>query len=245
MPETTTSVTTVTGDGTTVSTTTTTVTTVSTVVDQKHGLVYTPYYDELSVYSCDTSFKELIIPESFDGKKITNITDQAFKDSHAEKIVLPETVTYLQDRMFAGLKELKEVSYSSKITYIPSYCFDDCTSLTTLPTDSITGISTGAFRNCASLNIGKWDQVTYISDYAFMNCTSLTEFTLPPQVTSLYTQCFAGCTSLKTFNMNSTVNYMNNKVFEGCTSLESISLPRSCTSISENAFKVLSAIVPH
>ncbi|MBR4023762.1 MAG: leucine-rich repeat protein, partial [Firmicutes bacterium] len=93
---------------------------------------------------------------------------------------------------------VKSIVIESGVTYIGSYAFYDCSSLTsiTIP-ESVRIIGYRAFYNCSSLtNITIPDSVTSIGDSAFFDCSSLTSIRIPEGITSIESYTFYNCSSL-------------------------------------------------
>ena len=115
---------------------------------------------EITGYS--GSAENIVIPAQIDGKSVTRIGNNAFEKSSAKEIVIPDSVTDIEQ-----------------------YAFEGCTSLSdiTLP-DSLTSIGLSAFESCTALtDIALPDSLTYIDGLAFANCTSLKTVTVPASVT--------------------------------------------------------------
>ena len=115
---------------------------------------------EITGYS--GSAENIVIPAQIDGKSVTRIGNDAFEKSRAKEIVIPDSVTDIEQ-----------------------YAFEGCTSLSdiTLP-DSLTSIGLSAFESCTALtDIALPDSLTYIGGFAFANCTSLKTVTVPASVT--------------------------------------------------------------
>ena len=115
---------------------------------------------EITGYS--GSAENIVIPAQIDGKSVTRIGNNAFEKSSAKEIVIPDSVTDIEQ-----------------------YAFEGCTSLSdiTLP-DSLTSIGLSAFESCTALtDIALPDSLTYIDGFAFANCTSLKTVTVPASVT--------------------------------------------------------------
>ena len=111
---------------------------------------------EITGYS--GSAENIVIPAQIDGKSVTRIGNNAFEKSSAKEIVIPDSVTDIEQ-----------------------YAFEGCTSLSdiTLP-DSLTSIGLSAFESCTALtDIALPDSLTYIDGLAFANCTSLKTVTVP------------------------------------------------------------------
>ena len=115
---------------------------------------------EITGYS--GSAENIVIPAQIDGKSVTRIGNNAFEKSSAKEIVIPDSVTDIEQ-----------------------YAFEGCTSLSdiTLP-DSLTSIGLSAFKSCTALtDIALPDSLIYIDGFAFANCTSLKTVTVPASVT--------------------------------------------------------------
>ncbi len=127
----------------------------------------------------------LEIPSHLDGKTVTRIGVEAFKDcERLTKIIIPDSVINIGDRAFRGCTGLTEI---------------------TIP-DSVTSIGESAFRGCTGLTeITIPDSVTSIGKYAFSGCTGLTEITIPDSVTSIWAMAFSGCTGLTEIHYSGTM----------------------------------------
>ena len=144
------------------------------------------------------------------------------------------------------------------VTYIGSYAFRDCSSLTSisipagvaeLPDGSWNGTTyIGVFSGCSNLtgvSFAEGSQLTSIGSYAFYGCSNLTSIEIPAGVTSIGYAAFSGCTNLEsvTFAEGSELTSIGGSAFDGCSSLTSISIPAGVTSIGSNAFSRCSNLV--
>ena len=202
------------------------------------------------------------IPKTIDGKKVTDIGYDAFKDcislqqitipdgmtyigSHAfarctslTQITIPNGVTSIEQGAFEGCTSLQEITIPDGVTRIQEKAFYECTSLQEITiSDSVTSIGGGAFRGCTSLQqITIPDGVTSIGDYAFNDCISLQQITIPDSVTSIGGFAFDGCSSLQQITISDSVTSIGGGAFARCTSLQQITIPNSVTSIGATAF---------
>ena len=131
--------------------------------------------------------------------------------TYTENIVIPEThngkaVTQILPKAFYEANNLKSITIPESVTSIGSYAFCDCNTLTsvTIP-DSVTSIGGGAFYECSSLtSVTIPDSVTSIGSYAFEWCSSLTRVTIPDSVTSIGVQAFEYCSNLTSVEFKNT-----------------------------------------
>jgi len=122
--------------------------------------------------------KDIIIPAIYEGKPVTAIANDAFKDNTAlTSVTIPDSVTSIGDWAFAYCENLTSVENGSGVTSIGVASFAYCYSLTSVAIgDSLTRIGNNAFNNCISLtSITIPDSVTTSGYSVFYNCTALTE----------------------------------------------------------------------
>ena len=122
------------------------------------GYGATPTYslvgDEYTVTGSSGNGYSIVIPETYNGKKVTSIADNAF----------------------AGNTAIEEVSLPSGLKSIGAGAFAGCTGLNThvLIPDGVTTIGNGAFKNCSNLTgIVIPDTVTSMGADVFNGCTIL------------------------------------------------------------------------
>ena len=125
------------------------------------------------------SLSEIVIPEG-----VTVIGNEAFYACGLQKVTLPSTLEWIQDRAFAGCKSLESIVIPDSVKEISQLAFKDCTSL-------------------SSLALGSG--VELIEESAFENCTSLVSVTFPKSLRLLANDAFAGCTSLTSVRYAGTI----------------------------------------
>ena len=154
------------------------------------------YYDE----------KYITIPATYNGKPVTEIEENAFKNKNLEIITIPSTLEEISNNAFYGCDNLKKVEYynannntraienNSSMEKIGDYAFYDCISLENIQ-----------LSGCLS----------YLGKYAFANCSSLNEITIPSSLENILEGTFKNA-----FNDN----------------VESISIPKEVKYVGANAF---------
>lgn len=130
----------------------------------------------------DTTLETMVIPQQIDGKQVTSIRMDAFRDcSNLISVTIPDSVTSIGDKAFINCGSLTSVIIPDSVTSIGGGAFGKCRSLTsvTIP-DSVTRILPKTFQDCSSLTVVTIpDSVTFIAPAAFSDCSSLTTITAP------------------------------------------------------------------
>lgn len=95
------------------------------------------------------------IPWEYNGKAVTVIEDNAFKNATTvTKVVIPSGVTSIGSNAFEGCTNLTEINIPSTVTTIKSYAFSDCESLPTIIIpNQVTTMEHYVFWNCSALSI--------------------------------------------------------------------------------------------
>ncbi len=124
---------------------------------------------------------------------------------------IPNSVTHITERAFAGREGLTEVSVPNGVKIISDGAFAGCENLTSisLPT-SLTTIGSNAFEGCTGLTkIVIPDGVTRLDMYLFWDCANLTGVTIPATITDIETYVFDGCDNLTEITFGGTVSEWN------------------------------------
>ena len=168
-------------------------------------------------------------------------------------LVIPNTVTQINNYTFWGCTSLTSVTIPDSVTTIGQYVFYNCTSLTSIQIpSSVTSIGYDTFSGCTSLTsvnylgtIEQWCNISFNSSTAnplyygaklYLNGVLVTDLIIPNTVTQIKNYTFRGCTSLTSVEIPSSVTTIKSNAFYGCTSLTSVTIPSSVTSIESNAF---------
>ncbi len=118
------------------------------------------------------------------------------KGNNADLYEIPDNVTSICEKAFAGCEDLETV---------------------TLP-DDVTSIGDEAFRGCGGLiSVTIPASVTSIGNSAFVECSSLTTVNIPANVTSIGGQAFSGCYNLASVTLNSNPTIGGNAFFHNTT----------------------------
>ena len=212
---------------------------------QENGDCYT-------VIGLNTNKTDIEIKPSYKGKKVTSITDNAFKNcSQITSITIPDSVTSIGSSAFSGCSALESMTLpfvgnkaglTSEDTY--QYPFGYI-----FGTDSYDGgIATSQYYYSDSTS-SKTDSTYYIPSSlknvtitgnnilygAFYNCSSLTSVTLGNSVASIGDFAFFNCNHLTSIAIGSSVASIGDFAFKLCK-LTDITIPNNVTSIGDTAF---------
>lgn len=147
----------------------------------------------------NTTEKDIIIPDNFDGVAVTAIGDAVFEENELTGVVIPNSVTSIGEKAFRK-NALMNVTIPNSVTSIGerAFAYNELTSLTipnsiitieswtfydnkltsvTIP-NSVTSIGASSLRSNALTSVTIPNSVTYIGSWAFDD-NVLTDFILP------------------------------------------------------------------
>ena len=201
-----------------------------------------------NIYGYTGNSEYVKIPSKINGYTITGINTQAFKNNKKLKgIIIPDTVTYVEDSLFSGCISLTDVDLGKGITVITNGMFYNCKNLEslTIPEQierfydrySYTGNSSDKpFEGCVNLkNI--YFKAKDISLVMYLSLPSLTNIVIGSTVESLPDRAFSGYKYLENVTFENGLLVLPNECFKNCTGLKSITLPDSMMSVGKSAFE--------
>ena len=201
-----------------------------------------------NIYGYTGNSEYVKIPSKINGYTITGINTQAFKNNKKLKgIIIPDTVTYVEDSLFSGCISLTDVDLEKGITVITNGMFYNCKNLEslTIPEQierfydrySYTGNSSDKpFEGCVNLkNI--YFKAKDISLVRYLSLPSLTNIVIGSTVESLPDRAFSGYKYLENVTFENGLLVLPNECFKNCTGLKSITLPDSMMSVGKSAFE--------
>ena len=167
-------------------------------------------------YIDNEAFRKCTSMDSLDLKDVRYIGFESFRDcSSIPSILIPESVTVLEEGSFYICSSVVSVRIESDIEVLLPRTFGYCSSLKDVDVGDI--ISIGA--SC------------------FINDTSLESFTMSDSVRIVGDQAFSGCRSLYDLTISSGIEHLGMSVFEGCRSLTEVRLGENLRSVGDYAFR--------
>ncbi len=169
------------------------------------------------------------IPSSVDGVTVTKIASTAFQTSHdMTKIVIPTSVTTIDNTAFDRCSKLKEFSVSGN-----SY-FTTTEGGVLFTKDLKKIVKYPAGRTSTSFKIPS--SVTTIGNSSFYKANNLTSVTVQSGVTTIETWGFCAMDKLKTISLPSTLQTIGAYAFSSDKAMTSITIPASVKKINKCAF---------
>ena len=173
----------------------------------------------------NTDPHEVVIPETVGAdnakRTVVGIGKEAFYFCSAiTGVVIPETVTLIDELAFAECQNLASINVPAAVTSVGAYAFAGCNKLATVE------FATGS-------------ELTSIGDFAFYKCSALASINLPEGLKTIGIETFRDCVSLTSIVCPSTLEKIGNMAFYNCTGLNTpgaLVLSASITEIGEFAF---------
>ncbi len=177
--------------------------------------------------------KDVVIPES-----VSVIDSYCFMDKEIESVVIPGSVSSIEEGAFDGCENLKSVTIGDGVMSIGWFAFNNCVSLTSIIIpNTVINMGENVFKNCTSLTTVTFSRnLTYIPEEVFFNCKSLTSITIPSKVASIGRKAFAHCESLASIIIPKCVIIIGDEAFLDCINLTNVDISKGLLLQSKSAF---------
>ncbi|MDE6585962.1 MAG: leucine-rich repeat protein, partial [Clostridia bacterium] len=163
----------------------------------------------------------VIIPSSYKGMPISKIGKEAFSDCLISGVVLPDTVTEIEDRAFSDCHFMESINLEN-VTVVGEHAFRSCQMLKYVNMPQVQELPWGVFSSCNSLVFADLSGAITIGQDVFNECYSLEQVICPNLVT--LDAAFHLTTSLKSVDTENVVKIIG-KAFTYSKSLEELSFP--------------------
>lgn len=185
------------------------------------------------------------IPDSIDGKTVTEIDLFAFFGDNITGVTLPESVKTVDRGAFLNCDFLRKVSLNTGLTTMNRHAFRGCTRLKELVLpDTLEILGNDVFRESGILSVDLTaTAVTSIPDGAYRGCEKLTSFVGLEKVTEIGNNAFNGCLQLQDVELSQSLKTIGDGAFNRCNAFRSITVPNSVTYIGKHAFDYCQNVV--
>lgn len=196
---------------------------------ENYSLDATPVYsyellqnENVKITKYQGIMSDVIIPDTIDGKRVTEIGSNAFAGKSVKSVRIPDSVSILGCGAFVNCKGLTSV-------YLPK----------DVETGKYAGNHAypGPFYGCEALrNVEFADGFSKLSNALFQYC-GIQEITLPNSLRTIGWKTFSSCEELRNIRFNSGLLSIGSDAFNNCISLERIALPDSLEMLGCAAFQ--------
>lgn len=173
---------------------------------------------------------------------VTSIGTNACYGRELKYVVIPSSVTTINDHVFAHTKSLKMVVMSDNVLILKDGCFYQSAIKSIKLSAKLKTIEKTCFESCVNLEeIHMPNTLTSLGINTFLN-SGLKRVTISSGLKAIASQCFKN-TKLENIVIPSGVTSIGDSAFATCYELKSVSLPNTLTTIASNAFKFCSKLV--
>lgn len=188
-----------------------------------------------------SSFDEL---QYFTG--LTSIGKNAFSKSTLQSVIIPETVTTLDENAFLNCSSLTSINLPAKVKSLKQSALSGCTSMTTITVDeanetfcSVNGVLFSKdktqlvqFPIAKATTYSVPEGTAIICRDAFFK-SKLSSVVLPSSLKELKYDAFGACKSLTELTIPEGVTTIGEYLLDGCTGLKTLRIPSSVETIGQ------------
>ena len=193
-------------------------------LDKVNGLKGVQSIEMGAFYGCK-SLKTVVFSDS-----LKKIGDRAFQDSGLERILIPESVTFIDERAFESCKFLKQIDVAKNNCIYKS--IDGNLYRKDQSRETIVKFSNE--QRTVAFKIPSF--VSSIGSFSFAESDILQEIILNNGAKIICAYAFAGCRSLIKVIISSSVTLIGECAFSNCILLEEVIIPNGVEVISYGAF---------
>jgi hypothetical protein len=195
---------------------------------------------------------EIVIPSTIDAlpvSQIRSLTNRAVFRPLITRVIIPDSVTNIADRVFYDWT-ITNVVLGAGLISIGTDAFTSCDLLKSFTVDpantaymAVNGVLYDKSQSTLVIFPGGLgghftipDGVTTIGPSAFSSCYALTSVTNGPGILKIADSAFAGCTQLSKVVLNPALTNIGREAFFRCRALTTISINNAVSAIGERAF---------
>ncbi len=217
---------------------------------QEYTFTYTVTDGKAVITGCKGEGENLVIPQTLDGYKVTEIGAKAFAGLGLfSRITIPDGVEVIGERAFCDCSLVSNVVIPDSVTTIKDGAFLNCKSLQIAEIGSgLKNVGMYIFGACPKLyliSVNKDNKYFATSDKMLVSYDkkSLIQYAgntnsvkIPDYITSVMSGAFFGLTNINEVIIPNSVTNIDSYAFSGCLQLKSIEIPDSVKTIGEACF---------
>ena len=217
----------------------------NTKYDKTLKVEYKVFNGEAEITRIDEQGETFNIPSTIDGNVVRRISC-TYTSENLKKVVIPETLTYLNGNGFMECINLEEVEFTgtSSLVSIPSKAFLGTKISSIEIPASVRSISYEAFQNVDTLTSVTFEDesnLTTIGPFSFYDCEGLTTIAIPSSVEVISQSAFEKCVNLANLNLSNATSLttIDQYAFSGCEKITSLNFTpnKALKTIDANAFR--------
>ncbi|MGN0812419.1 MAG: leucine-rich repeat domain-containing protein [Candidatus Coproplasma sp.] len=186
-------------------------------------------YSVIGIGTCTDT--EIFIPSIYNGKAVTVIEQNAFKNCNITSVTIGNGVTQIKAYAFSGCMQLTEITFSKSVKILSADCAEECNNLTNIKFNGdISDWCTLSGLQFLLVNSNQSEK------NLFINGTKVEgEIIIPSDVTTISSYAFSHIGGITSARIESGVR-LGNSSFKNCSSIESVTLDKDIDSIGSNVF---------
>lgn len=119
----------------------------------ENGVQYGTDEDGLFVSGYKGTGVDVVIPDTYEGKKVIGITNNVFEEKNIESVVIGDNVRWIFSGAFANCKQLSKVQFGKALTNLERCAFYGCEKLETITLpDSLETVYDSTFKGSGYYN---------------------------------------------------------------------------------------------
>lgn len=209
------------------------------------------------------NYEKIVIPDTFNGKPVTNIGENAFDHVHLKSISIPSTVKTIETQAFNYCSRLTSITIPNSVTTIEYSAFYRCDDLTNIniPNSVSNVLNDGSFFfGCPDLYsitvdennecYSSYDGVLYNKNRTKLLTypAARIDIIIPDTVTAIGNGAFL-YSAMTTLVIPDSVETIGRLAFGSCENLSNVAIGNSVTTIGDYAFdrceSLTSIIIPN
>ena len=181
----------------------------------------------------------ITIPETFNGKAVTQIKAGAFKNNTKIKTVNIEAgIPSIGEGTFYGCSSLETITFPDTLSSIGREAFYNCHNLTGVTfLGSLKAIGSNAFYQCIALERADLSQteMTVIAQNTFESCQALSEVVLPEGLETIESYAFFKCNAITEITLPQSLKRIGQGAFQ-YAHLTEVEIPAGVGLIGDKEF---------